>query len=108
MTRDQFGAWVLIAIALAAPTALIIHAALRDVFANAQGVIDDAPYVITNPQQYAASKNRHPSQVRTYWACCGHEECTCGTGLGDQAEAWLRARGEQVYDWAEDEGSGLA
>lgn len=61
---------------------------------------------ITDTEALAACVAHHPSQVRTYCGTCGHEECVCGAGVGDQAEAWLRARGE-VYDWSQDEGSGL-
>ena len=81
--------------AVAIPLAgLWLAITIRDAWTRARGVIDDA-----------ASKTRHPSQVRTYCGTCGHEDCTCGTGVGDQVEAWLRDR---PYDWASDEGSGLA
>lgn len=90
---------VIITIAgLAALTILALAITAR----GAQGVIDDAPYVITDPGQHAACVARHPSQVRTYWACCGREDCICGTGLGDVVEAWLAGVHERPYDHEKD------
>ena len=93
-----------LAVLAAAALLLVLFALARRAAAT---VIDDAPYVITDPERHAACVARHPSQARTYCGACGQEDCTCGTGLGDVVEAWLAGQNDRPYNWAEDEGSGL-
>lgn len=91
MSRDATTFAVVCATALAA---WVVVALIR----HASRVIDDAPYVISDPDELAACVARHPSQVRTYCGRCGARECVCGAGVGDEAEAWLRELPDVPYD----------